>query len=214
MKRFAIFDFDGTLVDSVRDVVFCFNETLREHGFPTLTFDEYIERLGGDIDETVSLILKDESTAENIELVKNTYGKIYGECKKEKSEPFPRVKDVLYELQDRGILLAIHSNRSTGSLNYFVDRHFSDIDFVAIEGHNPACPSKPDSSAVESMKKEFKVAKEEMIYIGDSSKDIETARNAKIDCLIVKWGYGNQCDYENEYPLEIIEDPLQILKYF
>lgn len=214
MKRFAIFDFDGTLFDSIEDVMICLNEALSKHGFPTLTHDEYVKRLGGNIDEIVSLVLKDNNTAENIEMVKETYWEIYEASPKENTLPFDGVKDVLVELQSRNISLAIHSNRGTDSIKYFLDRHWPDIEFAAIEGHNPAYPSKPRPCAVKRMCSKFKVTKDEQIYIGDSSTDIKTAQNAEIDCLIVKWGYGFQEDYENDYPLEIIEDASQILKYF
>lgn len=214
MKKFAIFDFDGTLFDSIDDVVMCLNEALSRQGFPTLTHDEYVKRLGGNIDEIVSMVLKDNSTAENIELVKRTYWEIYGASAKENTLPFEGMKEVLLELQDRDIQLAIHSNRSTDSIRYFIDKHWPDIDFAAIEGHNPAYPSKPRPCAVKRMRRKFKVTKDEQIYIGDSSTDIQTAKNAEIDCLIVKWGYGFQEDYENDYPLEIIVEASQILKYF
>ena len=214
MKRFAIFDFDGTLFDSIDDVVICLNEALSKHGFPTLTHDEYVKRLGGNIDEIVSLVLKDKNTAENIELVKDAYWEIYGASPKENTLPFDDVKEVLVELQEKGVLLAIHSNRGPDSIKHFINKYWPDIDFAAIEGHNPAYPSKPRPCAVKRMRRKFKVTKDEQIYIGDSSTDIETAKNAEIDCLIVKWGYGFQEDYENDYPLEIIEEASQILKYF
>ena len=213
MKKLFIFDFDGTLVDSVDDVVICFNETLMSHNFPTLTREEYLGRLGGNIDEIVSLILKDRNTAENIELVKNTYGKLYSSSPKDNTRPFPDVHEALRELQESGALLAINSNRKNDSLNYYVDKFFPDIDFVAIEGHNPDCPSKPNPYAVERIINDFKVAKEDAIYIGDSSTDIKTAKNAEIDCVIVKWGYGNENDYESDYPLEVIDGIFQVKKY-
>ena len=72
MKKLVIFDFDGTLFDSVDDVVICFNEALSMHNFPTLTKKEYLEILGGNIDEVVSLILKDRNSKENMELIKET----------------------------------------------------------------------------------------------------------------------------------------------
>ena len=214
MKRFAIFDFDGTLFDSIDDVVACLNGALSKHDFPTLTHDEYVKRLGGNINEIVSLVLKDNNTAANIERVKKSYWELYHASPKQATVPFEGMKEVLFELQDRGILLAIHSNRSTDSIRHFIDRYWPDIDFAAIEGHNLAYPSKPRPCAVKRMRRKFNVSKDEQIYIGDSSTDIETAKNAEIDCLIVKWGYGFQEDWENEYPLEIIEEPSQILKYF
>lgn len=214
MKRFAIFDFDGTLFDSIDDVVVCLNEALSKNGFPTLTHDEYVKRLGGNIEEMVSLVLKDNNTAENIEKVKRTYWEVYHASPKENTLPFEGVRDVLVELQKRRILLAIHSNRGTDSVRYFIDKHLPGIDFAAVEGHDPAYPSKPSPCAVRWMRRKFNVSRDEQIYIGDSSTDIKTARNAEIDCLIVKWGYGFQEDWEDEYPLETISDPSQILKYF
>ena len=214
MKRFAIFDFDGTLFDSIDDVVICLNEALSRHGFPILTHDEYVKRLGGNIEDIVSLVLKDKNTPENIEKVKGTYWEIYGPSPKENTLPFDGVRDVLIELQKRNVLLAINSNRGNDSIRYFIDKHWPDIDFAAVEGHNPDYPSKPSPCAVERMQKKFNVSKDEQIYIGDSSTDIKTAQNAEIDCLIVRWGYGFQEDWENEYPLEAIEDPSEILKYF
>lgn len=214
MKTFAIFDFDGTLFDSVHDVVACLNRALSRHGFPTLTHDEYVRRLGGNIDQIVSLVLMDRNTAENIELVKESYGEIYDASSKEKTIPFAGMEDVLLALQDKGVTLAINSNRSEESIRQFTDRYWPGIDFALIEGPGHECPSKPSPCAIERMQKKFNVAREEQIYIGDSSTDIQTAKNAQIDCVIVKWGYGFQEDYENDYPLEIIDDASEILKYF
>ena len=214
MKKLAIFDFDGTLFDSACDVVICFNKTLEIHNFPTLTFDEYLDRLGGNIDESVSLILKDKNTAENIELVKDTYGKIYAESPKDHTRPFDGVHEVLGALQDKGMLLAINSNRSDDSVMMYVDEFFQDIDFVAIEGHNPDYPSKPSPCAVERIMGKFKLTKDETIFIGDSITDIKTAKNANIDCILVSWGYAVKEDLESDYPLEVIDDMGELLKYF
>ena len=89
-KKLAIFDFDGTLVDSVHDVVDCFNATLTKYNFRNLTREEFLKYLGGNIDEIVSLILEEENTPENIEMVKDTYLNMYYSSDKEKSVPFPK----------------------------------------------------------------------------------------------------------------------------
>lgn len=62
MKKLAIFDFDGTLFNSINDVIICFNKALSINNFPTLSYDEYLGILGGNIDDLVSLSLKDNNT--------------------------------------------------------------------------------------------------------------------------------------------------------
>ncbi|MCI6994586.1 HAD family hydrolase [uncultured Methanobrevibacter sp.] len=214
MKKLAIFDFDGTIFNSITDVIICFNKALSVNGFPTLTYEEYIEILGGNIDELVSLSLKDKNTPENMELVKNTYDEIYGTSNRENSLPFDGMHEVLLELQKKGILLAINSNRKNDSIKKFIGKYYSDIDFKAIEGHNPAYPSKPRPCGVKKMLHKLKVSKDDAIYIGDSSTDIKTAKNAEIDCVIVKWGYGDPEDYVDEYILDAIEKPSDIFNFF
>ena len=212
--KYIIFDFDGTIFNSITDVIICFNKALSVNGFPTLTYEEYIEILGGNIDELVSLSLKDKNTPENMELVKNTYDEIYGTSNRENSLPFDGMHEVLLELQKKGILLAINSNRKNDSIKKFIGKYYSDIDFKAIEGHNPAYPSKPRPCGVKKMLHKLKVSKDDAIYIGDSSTDIKTAKNAEIDCVIVKWGYGDPEDYVDEYILDAIEKPSDIFNFF
>lgn len=211
MKKLVIFDFDGTLFDSVDDVVICFNEALSMHNFPTLTKKEYLEILGGNIDEVVSLILKDRNSKENMELIKETYGELYSNSDKRNTLPFPNSGDVLRKLQERNIFIAINSNRSTDSIKYFVNEFFSDIDFVLIEGHNPEYPSKPSPIGVENIVKKAGVSLDEAIYVGDSKTDIKTAKNAKIDCILVSWGYGSENDLKDDSVLEVIDDIDQLL---
>ncbi len=214
MKKLAIFDFDGTLFNTVDDVIINFNIALKANGFPTLTRDEYIERLGGNIDEIVSLILNDKNTPENIELIKKEYGKQYSDSKKENSKPFPGILNLLRDLESKDVLIAINSNRTTPSIKLFVEKFLPEIDFLEIEGHNPDYPSKPSPCGVNKIIEKANVSLERVIYIGDSKTDIKTAKNAGIDCVIVKWGYGNQKDYENEYILGVVDRPSEIINYF
>lgn len=206
MKKLFIFDFDGTLFDSVGDVVICFNKALEIYNLPTMTREQYLGRLGGNIDDIVSLVLGENRTDENFEPFKNTYLEIYDSSKKENTVPFAESLGLLKKLHEKGILLAVNSNRLTYSLNEFVARFFADIDFLMIEGHDEIHPSKPDPYGVLKIIEKANVDKSEAVYIGDSKTDIQTAKNAGIDCIIVKWGYGNQSDYEDDYILKAVDE--------
>ena len=214
MKKLAIFDFDGTLFDSIEDVLICFNKALEIHDFPALTREELIPCLGGNIDEIVGLVLKDNNSFENIQKVKKTYLDLYYSSQKELTVPFPKSHDLLRKLQDNGVLLAVNSNRLSDSLKHFVGKFFYDIDFVLVEGHNLKDPSKPDPCGVYKIIKASGVIPEEAVYIGDSKTDIATAKNAGIDCVVVRWGYGSEDDWNDDYILESVDGMCEILKYF
>ena len=210
MKKLYIFDFDGTLFDTVDDVVICLNRALEVHDFPTLTSSEYVERLGGNINEIVSLILKDKNTPENIELVKETYLPIYEESPKKNSVPFEGIKNLLEKLQDKEVFIAINSNRTTDSIKYFTDKFLPGIDFLLIEGHNENYQSKPSPIGVNKILDKANVEMDEAVYIGDSKTDIATAKNAEIDCIIVTWGYGDENAYKDDYPISVVDDISQL----
>lgn len=214
MKRLAIFDFDGTLFDSIEDVLICFNEALEIHGFPELTRENLIPCLGGNIDEIVSAVLADNSTDENIELVKKTYLDLYNSSDKERTVPFPEAHDLLLKLQDKGVLLAVNSNRLNYSLKHFVGKFFSDIDFVSIEGHDLDFPSKPHPYGANKIIEKAGILADEAVYIGDSIIDIMTAQNAGIDCIAVSWGYGLEKDLKSDYPLGVVCKFSDLLNYF
>lgn len=214
MKKLAIFDFDGTLFDSICDVVKCYNRTLEIYGFPVLTRDEYIPCLGGNIDEITSLVLGENSSLENVEKVKKTYLEFYNSSAKELTVPFPHALEVLQNLQKKDVILAVNSNRLTYSLHELIDRHFPDIDFVAIEGHNPPSPSKPHPCGVNRIIEKSGVGLDEAVYIGDSLTDIETAQNAGIDCVLVSWGYGKAEDMDNDYPAAVVDEMFELEDVF
>ena len=211
MKKLCIFDFDGTMFDSLTDVVKCFDKTFEYLGYEKLDLDFYKKSLGGNVDEIISLLLKDNNNPKNIELVKSTFEKIYNKDLKENTKLYDGILDLLEQLQKQDYILAINSNRDPKSITEFINMYAGDINFIDIQGHVYTNPSKPNPYGVNTIMSKANVSNEDTIYIGDSITDIKTAKNANIDCLLVRWGYGVGDVYENEYPIAIAEKTEDIL---
>lgn len=211
MKKLCIFDFDGTLFNSLDDVADCFNATLQKLGFLDSITDDYINAVGGNIYEIIRIILGNNATEENIQKVKETYEVLYNNDPKANTKPYDGMKELLTALNEKNIILAINSNRNPDSINYFLNRYLGDIDFLDIQGHVPTNPSKPDPYGVNTIIEKAEVGLDDAIYIGDSITDIKTAENANIDCVLVDWGYGLEEVYDNSYPLKIVSSPDEIM---
>lgn len=212
MKKLFIFDFDGTLFNTIKQLVHNMNQALTIHGFPELTLDEYKLAVGGNINQVISNVLQSNSSPDNIEAVKKTYLEIIKDYEDNLTRPFDGVEEILLYLQDNNIQLAINSNRYTYSIESYVNKFLKNINFIDIQGHEPPNPSKPDAYGINQILSKSEFNKEDVVYIGDSPTDIKTAKNAGIDCVIVTWGYADYELIEDDYILKRISKPEQLKK--
>ncbi|WP_455645926.1 HAD family hydrolase [Methanosphaera sp.] len=212
MKKICIFDFDGTLYNTMPDVAKRLDKTLKQEGFPQLTYTEYEQAVGGDINQIMDKILKNNSTPETIEKLKKTYEHLAKTMPDEASRPYPEIQELLEKIQEKNIKIAINSNRHTEDIKKYTQKYLENITFTDIKGYNPKTPSKPDPTDLLNIIEKHEIQKEDAIYIGDTQTDIKTAKNAGIDCVIVTWGQGTSTDYKNENILKAIDKPSQLLK--
>lgn len=210
MKKLFIFDFDGTLFNTLDQLVYNMNQALRIHNFPELTKSEYEIVVGGNLEQVISKTLGKNSNSENIEKVKESYLEIIEICEDNLTRPFNGISELLMYLQENNIQLAINSNRYTYSINGYVNKFLNDITFLDIQGHNPPNPSKPDAYGVFEIIKKTSLKKDEVVYVGDSFTDVLTAKNAGIDCILVDWGYYDLNNLSDEYFLKIINNPCEL----
>lgn len=213
MKQLFIFDFDGTLFNTLDQLVYDMNQALQTHNYPTLTKNEYSMVVGGNLEHFISNALGKNSSTENIKKVKENYLEIIRRNEDNLTTPFDGITEILIYLQEKNIQLAINSNRYTYSINDYVNKFFKNINFLDIQGHNPPNPSKPDAYGVMEIIKKTSLEKEEIVYVGDSLTDVQTAKNAGIDCILVDWGYSDLEKYSDNYILEIIKNPEELKKF-
>ena len=103
--------------------------------------------------------------------------------------PYEGMCDLLRKLQERGVQLAVASNKFQHGTDRLVAKFFSDIEFVAVEGNRAGAPLKPDPHVVLNILKDRDIALDRVVMVGDSGIDILTAKAAGIASIGVAWGF-------------------------
>lgn len=215
MKKICIFDFDGTLVDTVTDAAICYNKALNYYGFNTFPIEQYGSFFGGNIDTIVKKLLSsyENITNEDISNVKEYYIHAYLKDSKKNTKPYDGIIELLKELKANNIKVAINTNKRQVLVEELCDKFFKGIHFEKIIGNVEGYPAKPDPTAVEDILKMTNLKKENAIYIGDGKTDIKTAENAGIDAILVEWGQGNDEDKNSNVVKLVAKTPNQIKEY-
>lgn len=191
----VIFDFDGTLVDTITDVALCFNAALARCGLPQHPPERFGAFVGGDLETVVSRMLPpDAVTEENITRVKTEYRALYAAGEKPNTKLYDGMWELLLALKACGCALAVNSNKGQALLEGLIGQMFPTGFFDAVVGYCEACPSKPDPTGVRSILHECGVLPEKAVYVGDGMSDVRTAYNAGIDGIFVTWGQGQLTD--------------------
>ena len=127
------------------------------------------------------------------------------------TKPYPGIPELLRDLRDQNVQVAVASNKYDAAVQKIIHHYFGDIDFVAIEGQKEGVNVKPDPSVVFSILSQARVPKREVLYVGDSGVDMETARRACVDSVGVTWGFRPEKELVEYYAGTIIHQPGAIL---
>lgn len=207
MKELYIFDFDGTLIDSYRDSIKYFNKTLQQYNLPT--FDEEFEGLDYQIFRE---FLHEQIMGMEEEFMKK-FTLNYKDSPQLNTYLYDGVLEVLLELQNRGIILSICSNREQKNLEELVNKFFEGINFKYVSGDVDGLHNKPDAYRVKEIIKKENLDKAKVLYFGDKVADIQAAKSAGIDMVLVTYGQGNEEAYSDSYPIKLINDVKEILDF-
>lgn len=188
MKKLVIFDLDGTLTDTSRDICDSLNISLKKFGYPEITVAEAVRFAGNGARKLVERALKG-APCDNFEEVLAFYNATYNYCGSPRTTPYRGIKTCLRKLKKSGYMLAIVSNKPQEGTNEVVKKFFSDIQFDLVSGGKEGAKLKPDRSVVEGVLKELSVDKSQALFVGDSEVDAATALNAGVDLISVLWGF-------------------------
>jgi phosphoglycolate phosphatase len=186
--RAAIFDLDGTLVDSLADIAAAMNHSLAQHGLPTHPVADYRHYVGEGV-----MVLVRKATPEGQEAlhasVLATYRAWYSEHLFDQTRPFPGIPGMLSQLATEDLRLAVLSNKADTFTRRLVEGLLPGVPFTAVYGERPGVPRKPDPTAALALASELGVAPEECAFVGDTPVDMNTARNAGMYGVGVTWGF-------------------------
>ena len=214
MKQLAIFDLDGTLLDTVADLANATNQALQQCGYPTHPVEAYYQFVGNGINKLFARALPAEhSTEENVMRIRALFVPYYNEHNADCSRPYPGVVALLRTLQERGVQLAVASNKYHEATLKLVRHFFPEIHFAAIYGQREGVAIKPAPDIVFDILRDTGIAKEKTLYVGDSGVDMLTALNAQVDAVGVTWGFRPKLELSTFPSLGLIDKAEELLNY-
>lgn len=187
----ALFDLDGTLLDTLEDILGAANYALREMGYPERTLAEMRRFVGNGAEMQVRRALGEHATEENVARGLALYRPYYAAHCQTHTRPYDGVCALMERLRAAGVRVAVVSNKPDEAVKPLVAQYFGDLAEVAM-GETAQRRRKPAPDMVRDTLAALGVAKENAVYIGDSEVDIETARNAGIPCISVSWGFRDE----------------------
>lgn len=193
MKKTVIFDLDGTLLNTLDDLADSTNYALSRFGYPTRTIEEVRQFVGNGVAKLIERAIPEGKNNPNFEKCLAIFKENYAQNMYNKTAPYNGIIEMLSNLKSKGIKIAVVSNKFDLAVKELCKKYFEGfIDFAAGENEAQGIKKKPAPDTVISVLNEFNFASEDAVYVGDSDVDIMTAKNSKMPCISVTWGFRDE----------------------
>lgn len=212
MYKHLIFDLDGTVADTLPCIIDAINYTLRYFKVPY----QYQEKdgcnlIGYGTPYLVKKAFKDENC--DVDKIVKIYIPIQRDIHIKHVKRFPVLISVLKQLKKRGYKLYIATNKPIEVGVPTIKKLYGSNFFTDEVYQLHKTPKKPDPYVVNQIINHNHLKKNECLYIGDSEVDLITAKNAGIDSMLVKWGYGKYGKFNEKLAKFVIKSPKELLNY-
>ncbi len=216
MFKAVIFDLDGTLCYTIDDLRTAMNAMLEEMKYPTRTKEQIYEAINFGSREFVRRSMPEELRADEDEVTRchKCYAAHYDVHYLDSTYPYDGIPEVLEKLRAKGLKLAVLSNKGDSHTKKMVSKLFGDELFDVVLGGSERFPHKPDPQSALWIASELGVEPREVLYVGDSNIDMETARNAGFFACGVTWGYRGELVLTSSGASVLVRDPKELLLYF
>ena len=211
-----IFDLDGTLINTIADLGQACNYALSACGFPTHKIEDYPRLVGNGVNKLIERALPEQHRNEETVLrLREYFVPYYDEHNCDFTRPYDGIPELLHTLKEQGHFLAVASNKYQAATEKIVAQLFPGI-FDVVLGERVGVERKPNPQIVydilEAKGERLEAKGEEILYIGDSLVDAETARAAGATLVLCTWGFGTREQMEGAKPDYLVDHPLEVLK--
>ncbi len=186
--KLAIFDMDGTILNTIDDLAASLNYVLEKSGFPARTMDEVISFIGDGLRKLIERGVPEGTDSETVDKVLADFKEYYAVHCADKTAPYDGIIELLENLRRNGCLTAVVSNKADDVVQELCRKYFDGLFDYAV-GERSGILRKPAPDSVNEVLEKLNVSRGNAVYIGDSDVDIKTAENAGMDSIIVEWGF-------------------------
>ena len=208
----VIFDLDGTLLNTLQDIVNTLNTVLALHDFPVHTVEECKYLVGHGMRELIRKALPEgAATPETIDLLLKDLMVHYADNWNIHSRPYPGIATLLDTLSERKIKMAILSNKADHFTQLCAKSLLQPWNFDVVMGHHSAIAHKPDPEGALLVAKLLGEEPSSMLYVGDSGIDMMTATRAGMYPLGVLWGFRPESELLEFGAKSLVQHPEEII---
>ncbi|MCD8118098.1 MAG: HAD-IA family hydrolase [Lachnospiraceae bacterium] len=209
---YIIFDLDGTLLDTLEDLMDATNHVMVSFGWPEHSYAEIRSFVGNGIERLMRLSVPAGTEEETFAKAFSAFKEYYTAHCLVKTRLYDGIGELLRTLKARNIPMAIVSNKNQEAVTELYHIFFEDSVIAAV-GQAAGRPKKPAPESTWLAMEKIGAEKEYTLYVGDSEVDKATADNAGLDCVLVSWGFRDKDVIETLKPVAVIDRPEELLRW-
>jgi phosphoglycolate phosphatase len=211
MIKAVLFDMDGTVLNTLNDIKDSVNYALSQFGLSPKSDDDIKLAIGNGAYTLIERVVPKTYTEEKIRQVFNVYQPYYEKHSNIHTGPYPGIMDLLKDLKKRGYQIGVVSNKFEHMVQKLNEEIFQGLFDVAI-GEVKNIPIKPAPDMIYKALKMLNVTQDEVIYLGDTKTDMQTANNAHIRSVGVTWGFRDENELKEHGAKHIIHHPMSLIE--
>lgn len=213
MKKIIVFDLDGTLLDTLDDLRNSVNFSLSHFHYPLRTKEQVRKDIGNGVAKLIERSIPDGLNNDNYQKCLEIFKKHYREHYDVFTKPYKGMDITIQKLLNDGYTVTVATNKIIDVAKILLDHHYPNL-FTFIQGDNIGVQKKPHPDMINNIIEHYHVSKNDILYVGDTNVDEETALNSKVDYVLVTYGYRTIKEIKNSCVTKnLVNTPEEIYQY-